>query len=132
MADAPRRPRILIADDDSRIRRILRLILGKSGYSLIEAADGSSALEAARRERPDAILLDIGMPAPDGLAVCRQIKEDPRTRRIPVIMCTVRNSKQDLVEALMAGACDYVLKPFSKDAVLPKVERALRKRRVEG
>lgn len=121
-------PLILVADDDQNLRRILCLFLKNASYETVEASNGREALNMARSQRPDAIVLDIMMPLIDGFSVCRQLKEDPETKRIPVVICTAKNRKEDLIAAIKAGAEDYIIKPFTKDTVLTKVQKALSSR----
>ena len=101
--------KILIVDDEPQIRRVLRTTLTSQGYTVAEAKSGDEALEMIRDERPDLILLDVNMPGRSGLETCREIRA---TSDVPIIMLTVRNSERDKVQALDAGADDYVVKPF--------------------
>ncbi len=121
-------PLVLVADDDHNLRKILCLFLRNAKYAAVEATTGREAVEAVRRQRPDAVLLDIQIPLLDGFSVCKTIKEDPDLRRTAVLICTARNRKEDLVEAIRAGADDYIIKPFTKETVLAKVEAALAKK----
>jgi CheY-like chemotaxis protein len=121
-------PLILVADDDTNLRKILGLFLKNAGYTVIEAANGREALEMAKRKRPDAILLDIMMPLMDGFSVCKLLKDDPETSHSAILICTARNRKEDLIQAIKAGAEDYIIKPFTKETVLGKVEKALKAR----
>jgi CheY-like chemotaxis protein len=123
MASDRTAPIILVADDDQNLRRILCLFLRNARYEVVEASNGREALSLARSQRPDCVLLDIMMPLIDGFSVCRQLKEDPETKRIPVVICTAKNKKEDLIAAIRAGAEDYIIKPFTKDTVLSKVQR---------
>ncbi len=116
---------MLVADDDTNLRRILSLFLRNAGYETLEASDGREALEMARTRRPDAVVLYVMMPAMDGFTVCRHIKEDPQTRVIPVVICTAKNLKEDLVTAIRAGAEDYIVKPFTKETVLAKIGKVI-------
>ncbi|HEX7899782.1 MAG TPA: response regulator [Planctomycetota bacterium] len=121
-------PLILVADDDPNLRRILCLFLKNAHYETVEASNGREALNMARSQRPDAMILDIMMPLIDGFSVCRQLKEEAETKRIPVVICTAKNRKEDLIAAIRAGAEDYIIKPFTKDIVLSKVQKALASR----
>jgi CheY-like chemotaxis protein len=121
-------PLILVADDDQNLRRILCLFLKNAHYEIVEASNGREALNMTRSQRPDCVLLDIMMPLIDGFSVCRQLKEDPETKRIPVVICTAKNKKEDLIEAIRAGAEDYIIKPFTKETVLTKIQRVLASR----
>ena len=118
-------PLVLVADDDTNLRKILALFLRNAGCSVLEAANGREALELAKRRRPDAILLDIMMPLLDGFTVCKLVKDDPETKDAAVLICTARNRKEDLIAAIRAGAEDYIIKPFTKETVLGKVQKAL-------
>ncbi|HXG61527.1 MAG TPA: response regulator [Planctomycetota bacterium] len=129
MSGPDAKPLILVADDDANLRRILGLFLAQAGYATLEAADGREALDLALRHRPDAAILDVMMPYLDGFDVCRKIKEHAETRRTPVLMCSAKNRKEDLLEALRSGAEDYILKPFTKEIVLGKIRKALAARR---
>lgn len=121
-------PLVLVADDDLNLRRILCLFLKNAGYETVEASNGREALNMARGQRPDAIVLDIMMPLIDGFSVCRQLKDDPETARIPVVICTAKNRKEDLIAAIRAGAEDYIIKPFTKETVVTKVGKAVASR----
>lgn len=125
-------PLVLVADDDNNLRKILALFLRNAGYSVLEALNGREALELAKRKHPDAVLLDIMMPLLDGFTVCKLIKDDPETKHTAVLICTARNHKEDLIAAIRAGAEDYIIKPFTKETVLAKVEKALATRSKSG
>src|ERR1041384_7051136 len=126
MAELATGPLILVADDDTNLRKILALFLKNAGYSVVEAVNGREALETAKLRRPDAILLDIMMPLMDGFTVCRLIKDDPEMSYSAILICTARNRKEDLIAAIKAGAEDYIIKPFTKETVLGKVDKALK------
>jgi two-component system KDP operon response regulator KdpE len=115
---------VLVVDDEPRIRRVLLTTLTSQGYSVIEARSGDEALEKLRSERPDLILLDMNMPGRSGLETCRTIRE---TSDVPIIMLTVRDTERDTVQALDAGACDYVTKPFGFDELMARIRAALRR-----
>jgi two-component system, OmpR family, KDP operon response regulator KdpE len=115
---------ILVVDDEPQIRRVMRTTLTSQGYTLLEARSGEEALETLRRERADLVLLDINMPGMPGLEVCREIRA---TSDVPIIMLTVRNTERDKVQALDAGADDYVVKPFGVDELLARIRAALRR-----
>ena len=129
MDDARSTPLILVADDDPNLRKILCLFLRNSGYDTVEATNGREALTLTHSQRPDALLMDVMMPLVDGFTVCKMVKDDPGTRRIPVLICTARNRKEDLIAAIKAGAEDYIIKPFTKETVLSKVEKAIANRK---
>lgn len=115
---------ILVVDDDPQIRRVMRVALVASGYIVNDARSGEGAVEAVRNNKYDLILLDINMPGIGGLETCQLIRT---TSEIPIIMLTVRNSERDKVEALDAGADDYVTKPFGTPELLARIRAALRR-----
>jgi len=115
---------ILVVDDEPQIRRVLSTMLTSQGYPVIEARSGEEALEKIRGERIDLILLDVNMPGISGLEACTQIR---RSGDVPIIMLTVRNSERDKVQALDAGADDYVVKPFGAEELLARIRAALRR-----
>jgi two-component system, OmpR family, KDP operon response regulator KdpE len=115
---------ILIVDDEPQIRRVMRTTLTSHGYTVLEAKNGEEAFESIRAQRPDLILLDVNMPGMSGLDICREIRH---TSDVPIIMLTVRNSEQDKVLALDAGADDYVVKPFGAEELMARIRAALRR-----
>ncbi len=116
--------RVLIVDDEPQIRRIMRTTLAGAGYQVEDAKTGEEALAKVREFRPDLVLLDINMPGMGGLAACREIRADAN---VAIIMLTVRNAERDKVEALDAGADDFVTKPFSTPELLARIRAALRR-----
>lgn len=128
------RRRILLADDNESIRRILALILHQSHFEIIEARDGQEALELLEREPVDLAVLDVMMPRLDGLTLCRQIREHPRLSTLPVIICTSMDRKSDVLRAMAAGADDYIIKPFKRELTVARIRRALvhKERRTEA
>lgn len=115
---------ILVVDDEPQIRRVLRSTLTSHGYVILEAKTGEEAVEVARKEKPDLILLDVNMPGMGGVEACREIR---RGTAAPIIMLTVRNAEHDKVLALDAGADDYVAKPFGMEELLARIRAALRR-----
>jgi len=115
---------ILVVDDEPQIRRVMRTALAAQGYAVAEAKSGEEALDRVRDERPDLILLDVNMPGMDGLEACREIRG---SSDVPIVMLTVRNSERDKVNALDAGADDYVVKPFGIEELLARIRAALRR-----
>jgi two-component system, OmpR family, KDP operon response regulator KdpE len=116
--------KILIVDDDPQIRRVLKVILAGERYEFAEARSGEAALLQLREFLPDLVLLDINMPGMGGLEACRSIRE---SSEVPIIVLTVRNEEEHTVEALDAGADDYVTKPFGKQELLARIRAALRR-----
>lgn len=105
--------KILVADDDEGILTMVASALQPENYEIILARDGLEAVERAFQEHPDLILLDVEMPNKDGLEACRQLRSDPSTRDVPVIMLTSRSTEKDLLKGFNEGAHDYITKPFS-------------------
>ena len=106
---------ILIADDHRFIRDMVRITLSTQGWTIAEAATADEALDTARRDRPQAMLLDVNLSegaGPTGFDVCRELKADPATKEIPIIMLTARDSPADRREGMAAGASHYLVKPF--------------------
>ncbi len=116
--------RILVVDDEPQIRRVMRMTLGGQGYEILEARSGEEALERFRKELPDLVLLDLNMPGIGGLETCRQLRSGSET---PIIVLTVRNTEDEKVQALDAGADDYVTKPFGMKELLARIRAALRR-----
>ena len=121
---------ILVVDDEAPIRELLSFNLKKSGYEVEMAADGRTALPKA--PEADLVLLDIMLPEVDGLEVCRQLKADPQTSGIPIIMLTAKAEEIDRVLGLELGADDYVVKPFSMRELLARVKAVLRRSTKDG
>jgi two-component system KDP operon response regulator KdpE len=117
--------KVLIVDDAQQVRRVLRTALSAEGYTIFEAGTGEEALNVFRASPPDVILLDVNMPGMDGLETCREIR---RHSDVPILMLTVKNSERDKVQALDAGADDYVVKPFGMQELLARLRAALRRR----
>ena len=114
---------ILIVEDDARIRHYLQAVLSSSGYDVLEAANGHSALSMAAQHDPDLILLDLGLPDRDGQELIRSLRS--WTQR-PIVVVSARGHEQDKVMALDGGADDYVTKPFGTEELLARVRAALR------
>jgi DNA-binding response OmpR family regulator len=114
--------RILVVDDDAVVRELLRMNFELEGHDVLEAADGASALVVVRDERPDAVLLDVMMPAPNGFEVCATLRDDPLTAAIPVVLLTARALSADRVRGYDAGADAYVTKPFDPLELVELVE----------
>lgn len=117
-------PRILIVDDDPHIREVVRVALSKAGMAVTEAADGRAALIKFTDERPDLIVLDVGMPEFDGLEVCRRIR---RTSQVPILFLSARDEEIDRILGLEIGGDDYVTKPFSPRELVARVNVILRR-----
>ncbi|NDJ51599.1 MAG: response regulator [Chloroflexi bacterium] len=119
--------RILIVDDKQAVRELVSVTLEVGPYDILTAEDGQQALDIAYQDHPDLILLDIQMPGQyDGLDVCRQLKQDPITQDIYIVMLTAKGQPQDQQAGLEAGAEDYFVKPFSPLELIDLVEQVLR------
>jgi two-component system, OmpR family, KDP operon response regulator KdpE len=116
--------RILVVDDDPQIRRVMRVTLTGQGYEVDDARSGDAALEKLREQRFDLVLLDMNMPGMGGLETCHSIRSQSD---VAVIMLTVRDSDEDKVAALDAGADDYVTKPYNAPELLARIRAALRR-----
>jgi two-component system KDP operon response regulator KdpE len=116
--------RVLVVDDETPIRRYLRVVLGAQGYAVFEASGGREALEAAAAQRPDLIILDLGLPDLDGVEVARRLREWSQT---PILVLSVRESEEDKIAALDAGADDYLVKPFGTGELLARLRVLLRR-----
>lgn len=121
-------PKVLVVDDDQVMHTLMSYCLDGEPYTLLNALNGRRALEIAEQEMPDLILLDVMMPAPDGMAVLRRLKTQDRTRRIPVIMFTALNQECQISDWLDAGAIDHIAKPFAALVLRARVRAALRDR----
>lgn len=116
--------KILVVDDERRIVRLVRSYLEQAGYAVVEANDGQTALIQARREKPDLVVLDLGLPGIDGLEVARILR---RERNTPIIMLTARVEDTDKIVGLELGADDYVTKPFNPRELVARVRAVLRR-----
>jgi DNA-binding response OmpR family regulator len=121
--DVPKK--ILIADDEELIRLLVRTTIESEDYELLEAADGGEALDIVRRERPDLILLDVGMPVLNGFEVVQEIKGQPATASTIVVMLTAHGREADRDHGLSLGADHYITKPFSPLDLLRKIRELL-------
>jgi len=120
------RRKILIIDDEDHILQMLRMNMKTQGYDSITAYTGEEGLVLTRKEAPDLILLDVMLPGIDGVETCRRLKDDPLTRRIPVIMLSAKSQGQDKIDGLLGGADDYITKPFSLQELFLRINAALR------
>lgn len=119
---------VLVVDDEEDLLELVRYNLDRDGYRVTCVGTGEDALKAARRQPPDLIVLDLMLPAVDGLEVCRRLKSDPKTRDIPIIMLTAKSEESDMVAGLERGADDYIAKPFSPRVLSARVKALLRRR----
>jgi twitching motility two-component system response regulator PilG len=119
------RNRILIVEDEENLLKLESILLTSKGYQVYGATDGRSALEEIERIMPDLVLLDIMLPDLDGFEVCRQIKENPGTCHVPVVMLSARKNRQDVERGAQVGADAYVTKPFKSAKVMEIMESLL-------
>ena len=117
---------ILVVDDQPEVRELITVTLEVEPYEILTAKNGHQALEIARTQHPDLIFLDVMMPdGPDGRIVCRQLKANPNTQDIPIVMLTAQGQDADQEAGYAAGADDYFIKPFSPLELIEKVEHTL-------
>jgi class 3 adenylate cyclase len=122
--------RVLVVDDDWLNRELLEAYLGDAGYGCEAAADGQEAVERAVASPPDLILLDLQMPRLDGYEVCRRLKANPQTQFVPIIIVTAREADEEKIQAIEAGADDFITKPFNSIMLLTRVRSLLRIKRL--
>ena len=113
---------VLIVEDEQSLSDVLAYNLRKTGFDILQAADGQTAISRAQLHLPDLIVLDLMLPVLDGLEVCRQLRGDPRTRVIPILMLTAKSEEVDEVVGFQMGADDYVVKPFKLKALLRRTQ----------
>src|SRR4051794_27844357 len=116
--------RILVVDDEPAILATMAPLLRSQGYEVVTALSGRAAVEAAERDHPDLVVLDLGLPDIEGVEVCRTIRRD---QAVPIIVLSARGAERDKVAALDAGADDYVTKPFGTEELLARIRAALRR-----
>jgi two-component system KDP operon response regulator KdpE len=124
----PLQGKVLIVDDDASIRRALHTTLSALGFEIEEASSGEQAVSFVRTERYDAVLLDVNMPGMGGIAACRNLRQ--LAEGLPILMLTVRDSADDKIDALDAGADDYITKPFHVGELTARVRSAVRRSQV--
>ncbi len=118
---------ILLVDDDKDLTAALELKLGKDGFKIQTASDGESAVKWIRAKTPDLVVLDVNLPDMSGMDVCKEIRMDPRTAHVPVIMLTARDEEIDRVLGLEFGADDYITKPFNTREVILRIKSVLKR-----
>lgn len=117
--------KVLVVDDENDVLMLCRVNLEYEGYEVIEAHSGREALERVSQEGPDLILLDVMMAGMDGWQVLKELKGDPETKDIPVVMLTAKVTERDQITGLSGGATDYITKPFNPVALSKSVREAL-------
>lgn len=118
---------IWCVDDDNTIREIEVYTLNQTGFQAVGFPEGASMLEALKRETPELIILDIMLPGKDGVEILRELRSDPRTEKIPVIMATAKGTEMDKIQGLDTGADDYLVKPFGVLEMVSRVKAVLRR-----
>jgi phosphate regulon transcriptional regulator PhoB len=121
------RQKILVVEDETDIRELIRYNLSQEGFAVEEAADGGEALERITRRAPDLVVLDLMLPRMSGLELCRWLRANPETARLPIIVVTAKSAEVDRILGLEMGADDYVVKPFSPREVVARVKALLRR-----
>ena len=120
---SPANTKVLVVDDEPFMIRLIEIVLERDGYSMVKAANGSEAVEVARRERPELIIMDGMMPKMDGLTALRLLKQDQATQGIPVILLTANPNRFSKEEAVSSGAMVFLTKPFSPTQLLGEIRR---------
>jgi DNA-binding response OmpR family regulator len=120
------RPLVLIAEDDPDVRELIARKLRGEGMDVMGVGDGISALEAARTMRPDLVLLDVMMPGMTGLQICEELRSHVATRNLPVVLITARARAVDIETGYLAGADEYIVKPFSPRDLVARIRTGLR------
>ena len=116
---------MLVVDDDDTVREVLRRYLSRDGHEVLEAADGPTGLERARTGHPDLVVLDLMLPGMNGLDVCRELRADPRLRRLRILMLSAKGRESEVEKGLGLGADAYVTKPFSTRELVARVRQLL-------
>ncbi len=121
--------KIMVVDDDEIVARTIERTLRAGGFQVVVVHSGVEALRAARRNPPDLMVLDVLMPGLDGYEVCRQVREDPLLKELPILFLTAKGKEEDRIAGLQAGADDYIGKPFNLDELYLRVRAVLRRTR---
>ncbi|HQU43851.1 MAG: DNA-binding response regulator [Deltaproteobacteria bacterium 21-66-5] len=120
--------RILVVDDEEDLLELIRYNLSKEGYRVNCVVTGEDAMREARTNPPDLIVLDLLLPSIDGLEVCKLLKNDTRTKHVPIVMLTAKGEEADMVTGLELGADDYITKPFSPRVLIARIKAVLRRK----
>ncbi|MBT3233331.1 MAG: response regulator transcription factor [Calditrichaeota bacterium] len=119
---------VLVVDDEVGVGEMIETYLSEQGFKVIYSSEGQEAVEIAKKQQPDLVILDLMMPGMDGLEVCRQLRSDPVTQQIIIIMLSAKADETDIVVGLELGAKDYITKPVRPRVLLARIEAALRMR----
>jgi len=119
--------KLLVVDDEKDILTLLEYNLEKAGFKVISAQDGPEAIDVAKKEKPDLIILDIMLPSMEGTEVCRILKREEATSRVPIIMLTAKGEEVDKIVGFELGADDYITKPFSPRELILRVMAVLKR-----
>src|SRR5271166_5974304 len=125
------KPRILVVDDEPEAVELVEFNLKQAGYAVVTAADGAEALKKARAQTPDLIVLDVMLPEMDGFEICKTLRLEAATARVPIVMLTAKAAEIDRVLGLELGADDYLTKPFSPRELLLRVKKIIARGQVE-
>jgi DNA-binding response OmpR family regulator len=117
---------VLVVEDDTEMRELLRIELEAEGFTILTATNGAQAMSTARTEQPEVILMDVQMPVMNGVEAAEILKDDHDTRHIPIIMITALERKEDIIKGFEAGAIDYITKPFFLPELKARVNAVLR------
>lgn len=121
------KPKVLVIEDEPDILEVIQYNLEREGHKVVACRNGEQGLSRIRTDDPDLVILDLMLPGMDGVEVCRQVKNDPVTRAIPIIMVTAKGEESDIVLGLGIGADDYITKPFSPRELIARVKVVLRR-----
>ncbi|MGH7560724.1 MAG: response regulator transcription factor, partial [Gemmatimonadales bacterium] len=119
---------VLLVDDEDQLRRVMKDLLERQGYTVVEARDGAQALDEVDRHAPDIVILDLNLPGVDGYSVLSQLRSRPSTRQLPIIVLTAKGDEDNEVRVLQLGADDFLTKPFRARALAARLETALSRR----
>ncbi len=114
---------VIVAEDDKTIARLIIFKLEKEGFKVIHFSDGEGVVEKVVDVLPDVVILDVMMPIKDGITILKEIKGNPKTASVPVIILSARGQEDDVVKAMEIGASDYISKPFSPSEVIARIRR---------
>jgi len=125
------REHVLVVEDEEDIQELIDYNLTREGYKISSAFTGEDAVDMARRQPPDLVILDLMLPGMDGFEVCKALRTDPKTAHVPVVMLTAKGEEVDIVTGLELGADDYITKPFSPRVLVARIRAVLRRRGME-